>query len=205
MCVLPVSLHFEQKSSCVRCSVDQARAILDWFFRFISLFFLPLSLFFFSYSAGFHQWQSRQVGHARIFDDHAEDHAGMVSCVKRAAWWTTALSLYLISADRSPLFFMAFYPTIIHREMVDEIYPRFYSLHDLPPQIGVRDERNRVPMPPMLQLSAEKLARHGMFLICNGQDLVIFLGELLDQQLLMDVFNVEHAEELAPEIVCSAG
>jgi protein transport protein SEC24 len=56
-------------------------------------------------------------------------------------------------------------------ELKDAIYPRFYSLHDLPDAVGLRDENNRLPMPILRQLTAENIDRAGIYLVKTGLDM----------------------------------
>lgn len=85
--------------------------------------------------------------------------------------------------------------------MNDEIYPRFYSLHDMQEHIGIKDERGRLPLPPMMQLSAERLARHGLFLIASVTDMYLFVCEQIHPQLLRDVFGVDNYQDLPGDMV----
>ena len=88
--------------------------------------------------------------------------------------------------------------------MNDEIYPRFYSLHDMQDHIGLKDERGRLPLPAMMQLSAERLVRHGLFLIASATDIYLFVCEQIHPQLLRDVFGVDSYEELPRDMVSLA-
>lgn len=56
-------------------------------------------------------------------------------------------------------------------ELKDLVYPRFYSLHDLPAEVAVRDDNNRLPMPVLRHLSAEHLDRAGLYLVKTAFDM----------------------------------
>eukprot|EP00049_Salpingoeca_infusionum_P017496 m.353204 g.353204 ORF g.353204 m.353204 type:complete len:801 (+) comp16706_c0_seq1:2-2404(+) len=81
-------------------------------------------------------------------------------------------------------------------EQFDFIYPRLYAMHSLGENIGVRDERNRLQLPPLLQLSSEKLERAGIFLLDTSQNIYLLVGSGCSPQMLKDVFDVEQIEEI---------
>ena len=50
------------------------------------------------------------------------------------------------------------------------IYPRLYSLHDMPDDAGMpEEETGHIILPPAQNLTSEKLAPHGLYLIDDGQ------------------------------------
>ncbi|CAG8693979.1 3149_t:CDS:10, partial [Racocetra fulgida] len=51
-------------------------------------------------------------------------------------------------------------------------------------------------MPPSLNLSSEKLERHGAYLLEDGQNIFIWLGRQVVPQLCMDLLNVRSYEEV---------
>ncbi|KAF9009995.1 CPII coat sec24 protein [Cyathus striatus] len=57
--------------------------------------------------------------------------------------------------------------------LIPYIYPSFYSLHNMPPEAGSIGEKG-VILPPALPLTSEKLERHGLFLIEDGQTIFLF-------------------------------
>lgn len=67
--------------------------------------------------------------------------------------------------------------------------------------IGKKDERGRLPLPPLMQLSAERLVRHGLFLLASATSIYIFVCEQIHPALLQDVFGVADAQELPLEMV----
>lgn len=58
-------------------------------------------------------------------------------------------------------------------------------------------------MPPALPLTSERLERHGLFLIEDGQTIFLYIGRDAVPQLVMDVFNLPSYEVLRGGKVCS--
>ncbi|KAH8829080.1 CPII coat sec24 protein [Flagelloscypha sp. PMI_526] len=79
--------------------------------------------------------------------------------------------------------------------LVPYIYPSFYALHSMPPEAGLPSE-NGLVMPPALPLTSERLERHGLFLIEDGQTMFLWVGRDAVPQLIMDVFGLPNYEAL---------
>ncbi|KAK7684560.1 COPII subunit [Cerrena zonata] len=79
--------------------------------------------------------------------------------------------------------------------LIPYVYPNFYSLHTMPPECGTVGEHG-VIMPPPLPLTSERLERHGLYLIEDGQTLFLWIGRDAVPQLVMDVFNLPNYEVL---------
>ncbi|KAJ3836161.1 protein transporter SEC24 [Lentinula raphanica] len=79
--------------------------------------------------------------------------------------------------------------------LIPYIYPSFYSLHNMPPEAGTVGPEG-VIMPPPLPLTSERLERHGLFLIEDGQTIFLWIGRDAVPQLVMDVFNLPSYEVL---------
>ncbi|KAF7555046.1 hypothetical protein G7046_g6659 [Stylonectria norvegica] len=78
------------------------------------------------------------------------------------------------------------------------IYPRLYSLHDMPDNAGAPDEETgQIVLPPALNLSSEKFVSYGLYLIDDGQTQFLWVGRDAVPQLIMDVFGVEDRTQLA--------
>ncbi|KAJ3559386.1 hypothetical protein NM688_g386 [Phlebia brevispora] len=75
------------------------------------------------------------------------------------------------------------------------IYPNFYSLHNMPPECGTVGEQG-VIMPPPLPLTSERLERHGLYLIEDGQTIFLWVGRDAVPQLIIDVFDLPNYEVL---------
>ncbi|KAF5310619.1 hypothetical protein D9619_007972 [Psilocybe cf. subviscida] len=75
------------------------------------------------------------------------------------------------------------------------LYPTFYSLHNMPPDAGTIGEQG-VILPPLLPLTSERLERHGLFLIEDGQTIFLWVGRDAVPQLVQDVFDLPSYEVL---------
>lgn len=73
--------------------------------------------------------------------------------------------------------------------LIPYIYPTFYALHNMPPEAGTIGE-NGVILPPALPLTSERLERHGLFLIEDGQTIFLWVGRDAVPQLVQDVFDL---------------
>ena len=77
------------------------------------------------------------------------------------------------------------------------IYPRLYSLHDMPDNAGTPDpETGHIVLPPVLNLSSERFVPYGLYLIDDGQTQFLWIGRDVVPQLLADVFGVEDKSQL---------
>ncbi|KAG9243980.1 transport protein-like protein SEC24 [Calycina marina] len=76
--------------------------------------------------------------------------------------------------------------------LIQYIYPRLYSLHDMPDNAGIPDpETGMIVLPPPLNLSSERLVPYGLYLIDDGQTQFLWVGRDAVPQLLGDVFGVQ--------------
>ncbi|KAF9568716.1 protein transporter SEC24 [Agrocybe pediades] len=73
--------------------------------------------------------------------------------------------------------------------LIPYLYPTFYSLHNMPPEAGTIGEEG-VILPPALPLTSERLERHGLFLIEDGQTIFLWIGRDAVPQLVQDVFDL---------------
>ncbi|KAK9465986.1 hypothetical protein V1512DRAFT_287066 [Lipomyces arxii] len=81
--------------------------------------------------------------------------------------------------------------------LLQYIHPDFYSLHDMPQTAGEVDpETGVLALPPKINLSAERMERHGLYLIYDGQTLFLWIGRDAVPQLIMDVFGVPSLEHV---------
>ncbi len=77
------------------------------------------------------------------------------------------------------------------------IYPRLYSLHDMPENAGVPDpDSGEIVLPPPSNLSSERLVPYGLYLIDDGQTQFIWLGREAVPQLTADVFGTPDRNEV---------
>ncbi|KIY62915.1 protein transporter SEC24 [Cylindrobasidium torrendii FP15055 ss-10] len=79
--------------------------------------------------------------------------------------------------------------------LIPYIYPTFYSLHNMPEEAGTVGPEGIV-LPPPLPLTSERLERHGLFLIEDGQTIFLWVGRDAVPQLIMDVFDLPNYDAL---------
>ena len=64
-------------------------------------------------------------------------------------------------------------------------------MHDMPDNAGVPDtDTSEIALPPALNLSSERLAPYGLYLIDDGQTQFVWLGREPVEALIADVFGV---------------
>lgn len=77
------------------------------------------------------------------------------------------------------------------------VHPNFYSLHNMPQQSGTTNvTTGKLIMPPVNNLSSEKLEAHGCYMLENGQDIYLWIGKQAVPQLCKDLLGVGSIQEL---------
>jgi protein transport protein SEC24 len=91
--------------------------------------------------------------------------------------------------------------------LMQYIYPRFYSIHDMPDNSGIPDpETSEIVLPPPMNLSSERIVPFGLYLIDDGQMQFLWLGRDAVSALTNDVFGtddknlVKQGKTLLPEL-----
>lgn len=81
--------------------------------------------------------------------------------------------------------------------LIQYIYPKMYSLHDMPDEAGVSDSQSGgIVLPPLCTLSSEKVAPYGLYLIDDGQTQFLWVGRDAVPQLIQDVFGLPDKSQL---------
>ncbi|KAL2051893.1 hypothetical protein ABVK25_007808 [Lepraria finkii] len=81
--------------------------------------------------------------------------------------------------------------------LIQFIYPKFYSLHDMPGNAGVPDhETGDIVLPPPINLSSLSFVPYGLYLIDDGQTQFLWVGREAVPQLVEDVFDVPDRTQL---------
>jgi protein transport protein SEC24 len=81
--------------------------------------------------------------------------------------------------------------------LIQYIYPKMYSLHDMPDDAGVPDEKTgEILLPPPHNLSSERLVPYGLYLIDDGQTQFLWVGRDAVPQLVADVFGLQDKTQL---------
>ena len=103
----------------------------------------------------------------------------------------------------------AFFQSLLSNMDIEEskvfIYPRMFSIHDMPLDAGASSDNaddvptaglNRVQLPAILNLSHERLTTDGMFLLENGYDLFLWIGRSVNPAILDTLFGVSSLENV---------
>jgi len=81
--------------------------------------------------------------------------------------------------------------------MMQYIYPRMYSLHDMPDNAGIPDPNTgEITLPPTINLSSERLIPFGLYLIDDGQTQFLWVGRDAVPALVADVFGLQDRLQL---------
>lgn len=85
--------------------------------------------------------------------------------------------------------------------LMQYIYPRMYSLHDMPDEAGLPrpDEvtgEMKIVLPPPVNLTSERMVPFGLYLIDDGQTQFLWVGRDAVPQLTMDVFGLPDKSQL---------
>lgn len=81
--------------------------------------------------------------------------------------------------------------------LIQFIYPKFYSLTEMPENAGVPDESTGdIVLPPPINLSSQSLVPYGLYLIDDGQTQFLWVGREAVPQLVEDVFGVPDRTQL---------
>ncbi|WWC85222.1 protein transporter SEC24 [Kwoniella dendrophila CBS 6074] len=86
--------------------------------------------------------------------------------------------------------------TLPCQSLIPFIHPRFYSLHNMSNESGNPNEKGIIQLPLTLNLTSEKLERHGLFLIEDGQNIFLWVGHEAVPRLIQDVFDLPNYQEL---------
>lgn len=77
------------------------------------------------------------------------------------------------------------------------IYPRLYSLHDMPDNAGLSDQDSGdIVLPPTINLSSQSIVPYGLYLIDDGQTQFLWVGRDAVPQLIEDVFGFQDKNQL---------
>lgn len=81
--------------------------------------------------------------------------------------------------------------------MIQYIYPKLYSLHDMPEDAGLPNpQTGEILLPPPVNLSSERLVSYGLYLIDDGQTQFLWVGRDAIPQLINDVFGLPDKNQL---------
>lgn len=64
------------------------------------------------------------------------------------------------------------------------------------------EKLTEIPLPPVIQLSAERVESNGIYLMDDGETLTIFIGHRCSDQLIQKLFGYVNASSM-PELIVS--
>ncbi|KAL2492176.1 Protein transport protein Sec24-like [Abeliophyllum distichum] len=76
------------------------------------------------------------------------------------------------------------------------VYPRMITIHDLDEK-----ELDDSPIPPPVPLSSEDISDEGIYLLENGEDCLIFVGNSVSPDILQQFFGISSIEEIPNQFV----
>ena len=81
--------------------------------------------------------------------------------------------------------------------LMQYIYPKMYSLHDMPDNAGLPDEQTgEIILPPAVNLASDRMVPFGLYLIDDGQTQFLWVGRDAVPQLIVDVFGLPDKSQL---------
>jgi len=78
-------------------------------------------------------------------------------------------------------------------------YPRLLPLHSLETHHGTVDEMSQVIMPESLSLTNQQMTQEGVYLLEDGETMLMWIGKAVNPDWLFAVFAVQSVEQLHPE------
>merc|ERR1712083_492509 len=81
-------------------------------------------------------------------------------------------------------------------QMVAYYYPRMMALHNIPDTCGVPDEQGHITLPDMLNLTRDSMTLDGVYLLEDGDTILLWIGKAVDVGFLQAVFGVLSLELL---------
>ncbi|KAF9210180.1 COPII coat Sec23p-Sfb3p heterodimer component [Haplosporangium sp. Z 27] len=85
-------------------------------------------------------------------------------------------------------------------ESIVFLYPRMFPIHELSEKHGVMEQSGRVFLPSSVRVSYARLYPEGAYLLENGQNIYIWLGQNVSTEFLSDVFGVSSLDEINPNL-----
>uniref|UniRef100_A0A2H8TWN2 Protein transport protein Sec24B n=2 Tax=Melanaphis sacchari TaxID=742174 RepID=A0A2H8TWN2_9HEMI len=85
--------------------------------------------------------------------------------------------------------------------LIQYIYPDLYPVYALEEQPKINYEKlTEIPLPPVIQLSAERVESNGVYLMDDSETLTIFIGHRCSDKLIQQLFGYVNANSM-PELI----
>lgn len=91
--------------------------------------------------------------------------------------------------------------TIPLNNLLTYIYPNLYPIHNLNDQNSLNEDDIVVPQPPLLQLSSEKIDRHGAYLLDTLDHMYIYIGKAISDTFCINVLGVANFNAIPYDMV----
>lgn len=80
-------------------------------------------------------------------------------------------------------------------ELLDLIYPFFFAVNTLEPTAGLPDpETGNIVMPARFPLSVERVEKHGLYVLDNGNSVTMFVGSQIHPELCKLIFDCQFSD-----------
>ncbi|XP_052206582.1 protein transport protein Sec24-like At4g32640 [Diospyros lotus] len=76
------------------------------------------------------------------------------------------------------------------------VYPRMISIHNLDLK-----EIDGSPIPPVIPLSSEHVSDDGIYLLENGEDCLIYIGNSVDPDIIQQLFGISSVDDIPTQFV----
>ncbi|KAL7555846.1 hypothetical protein ACA910_017349 [Epithemia clementina (nom. ined.)] len=96
-------------------------------------------------------------------------------------------------------------------DMKHFVYPRMFALHEMGSQAGLPAKtngeeldpesvagRDKIQLPPAVNLSVDRLSSNGVFLLDNGIEIFLYVGSSADLNILGSLFGVHSLDDVDP-------
>jgi len=75
-------------------------------------------------------------------------------------------------------------------------YPRMMAFHNIADNCGIPDEHGSVALPDMLNLTSESMTQDGVYVLEDGDSILMWIGRAVDSGLLQSLFGAPSFEQL---------
>ncbi|XP_067136282.1 protein transport protein Sec24A [Centruroides vittatus] len=91
--------------------------------------------------------------------------------------------------------------TLPLNNLLTYIYPNLYPIHNLDDKNALNEDGVLIPQPPLLQLSSEKIDRHGAYLLDTLDHMYIYVGRAISDLFCINVLGVANFNAIPYDIV----
>ncbi|GHJ87945.1 hypothetical protein NliqN6_4347 [Naganishia liquefaciens] len=81
-------------------------------------------------------------------------------------------------------------------QIMMNLYPRMFGVHDLPEPVGYLGENGRLELPRYMRISHSYMVAEGAYMLINGEVSMLWLGHAVSPQIINDLYAVENLDEL---------